>query len=378
MRAHLKHMTTFKVMDVLERAQELEKQGVDIVHMEVGEPDFDTPSEVVIALREAVERGETRYTHSLGIQELREEIARHYATTYSVHVDPECVVVTPGTSPAMLLAFGCLLNENEEVIITDPGYPCYHNFVRFLGGKIRRVPLREDEGYIPNPSLLKKHITPRTRAIIINSPANPTGAVIPEDVLKEICNLGPTIISDEIYHGLNYGTEVTSALCFSEDAFVVNGFSKAYAMTGWRLGYLIVPRPYLDAVQKMQQNFFISTNAFVQHAGIVALREGKNFVEKVKHEYMKRRDIMYEELINTGFEVRYRPSGAFYFLVNVKKLFPRSLEGAFELLEKAHVAVTPGVDFGEVSEGHLRFSYSVSEDKIKEGFKRIRKYLQER
>lgn len=368
-------ITPFIVMEVLERARELERQGVDVVHLEVGEPDFDVPLAVKEATRKALDRGLTHYTHSLGDLELREAICRHYEKTYGVFIKPEQVVVTSGTSPAMMLVFSSLLERGQEVVLSDPGYSCYPNFISFLGGVPVRVPVYEKDGFQPRAEAIRERIRDQTRAILINSPSNPTGNLLSEENMKAIAGLGPYIISDEIYHGLVYEGKEHSILEFTDHAFVLNGYSKLYAMTGLRLGYLIAPERFVRPIQKMQQNFFICASSLAQRAGIAALEETGPDVAEMKRIYNQRRKFMVRRLREMGFGITVEPTGAFYVFANAQHLSGDSYALAFDILEKAHVGVTPGIDFGPSGEGYLRFSYANSLQKIAEGLERIERYL---
>ncbi|NTV77249.1 MAG: pyridoxal phosphate-dependent aminotransferase [Methanothrix sp.] len=368
-------MAPFMVMEVLERAREMERQGVDIIHLEVGEPDFDVPSAVKKATIRALEEGATHYTHSMGDLELREAICRHYLDAYGVDVRPEQVVVTSGTSPAMMLAFAALLESGDEVIISDPGYACYPNFINFLGAVPARVPVFEQDGFQLTVKAIQERISQKTRAILINSPSNPTGCLISAADMKDVSGLSPYIISDEIYHGLVYEGQEHCILEFSDRAFVLNGFSKLYAMTGYRLGYLIAPLEFIRPIQKMQQNFFICAGSLAQRAGIAALEESGDEVKEMKSIYNRRRKFMIKRLKEMGLSVTVEPTGAFYVFANARKFSGDSYRLAFDILEKAHVGVTPGVDFGKNGEGYLRFSYANSMDKIAEGLNRLERYL---
>ncbi|MGK7345995.1 MAG: pyridoxal phosphate-dependent aminotransferase [Candidatus Nitrospinota bacterium M3_3B_026] len=369
-------INSFIVMDILEQAQQMERAGESVVHMEVGEPDFDTPEPIKKAGVAAIEQGRTKYTHSQGLIELRRAVAGHMKTEYGVAAPPETVVVTPGTSNALLLVLAAILDPGGEVIMADPGYPCYPNFVRFLGGKPVFVKVLEDEGFQLDPGRVKKKITDRTRAILINSPSNPTGALLEPEVLRRLAALGPLVISDEIYHGLVYEGEARSILELTDRAVVIDGFSKRYAMTGWRLGYAIVPPGLADAVKRMQQNINISPNSFVQWAGVEALKEGKPYVEKMRKTFDERRKFLLAELARLGLPAACPPRGAFYVFVNAGKLGENSLELAGEILRKAKVAVTPGIDFGPGGEGFLRFSYANSMENLKEGVRRLENFLE--
>ena len=368
----------FIVMDVLERAHELEREGRHIIHLQIGEPDFPTPACICDAAREAIAKGETHYTHSLGIIQLREAICEYYGDRYNVHIDPDRVLVTSGTSPALFMIFSALLEAGEEIIMSDPHYPCYPNFAEFLGARPIRIRVEEADGFQLRPAEIRKRIGPKTRAILINSPSNPTGNLLSPDRMEEIANLGPPVISDEIYHGLVYGQTEHSILEFTDDAFVLNGFSKLYAMTGWRLGYLIAPPEAIRPLQKIQQNFYISAGSISQWAGLTALRKAAPDVEKMRVTYDERRKYMIQRVKELGFGLAVEPAGAFYLLANAKHLAQSSYELAFEILEKAGVGVSPGIDFGRNAEGYLRFSYANSLENIKEGLNRIERFLKTR
>ena len=366
----------FIVMEVLEKAREMECRGIDVIHLEVGEPDFDVPPAVKEATCRALEEGLTHYTHSLGDLELREAICEHYQDTYEVCIKPEQVVVTSGTSPAMMLVFASLLERGQEVIISDPGYACYPNFINFLGGVPAKVPVYEKDGFQFRPEAIKERINRKTKAILINSPSNPTGNLLSEVTMKAIAECSPYIISDEIYHGLVYEGLEHSILEFSDNAFVLNGFSKIYAMTGYRLGYLIAPERFIRPIQKMQQNFFICAGSLSQRAGIAALQETGSDVADMKRIYNQRRKFMIKRLKEMGFSITVEPTGAFYVFANARSFSGDSYRLAFDILKNAHVGVTPGIDFGQNGEGYLRFSYANSLENIAEGLDRIERYLQ--
>lgn len=371
-------ISSFIVMDVLERAHELERDGIDIIHLEVGEPDFDTPSCIKEAACRALEEGYTHYTHSLGIPELREAICDYYHQTYGVSVNPDQVVIASGTSPAMFAMFSALLEPGDEVIISDPHYACYPNFIKFLQGVSVTVPVYEEDGFQFRPEAIAGKISPRTKAIFINSPSNPTGNLLSAERMQAIAELSPYIISDEIYHGLVYEGKEHSILEFTDKAFVLNGFSKLYAMTGWRLGYMIAPKPFIRPIQKIKQNFFISANAMVQRAGIAAITSCKDEVVRMKHTYDERRRFMIRRLKEIGLGITVEPTGAFYVFANAKHISGDSYALAFDILEKANVGVAPGIDFGQNGEGYLRFSYANSKENIAEGMDRLEEYLKTR
>ena len=365
-------------MDVLEKAQEMERTGESIIHLEIGEPDFETPKAIKDAGEEALRRGETRYTHSLGIPKLREAVCGHYQENYGLnHLEPDQILITSGTSPAFLVALSTILECGEEVILSDPHYPCYPNFVRFLGGIPKFTPVCAENAFQYEPEAIKSNFSSKTSAIIINSPANPTGSVLESERLAEIADMGFWVLSDEIYHGLVYAGRASSIMEYTNHCIVFNGFSKLYAMTGWRLGYLIVPKDLVRPMQKLLQNFFISANSVAQAAGYVALTspDVKKDVERMRETYDVRRRFMVHRLREIGFEVLKEPIGAFYVFAGAKSFTNDSYSFAFELLEKARVGVTPGTDFGSNGEGYIRFSYANSLENISEGLQRIETYL---
>ena len=371
----MQRIEPFLAVEVGDRAQALERQGVDVVHLEFGEPDFETPPVIREAAEKALKDGRTRYVETLGILPLREAIADHYAATYGVRVSPDQILVTPGTSPAMLLLFGHLVHPGDEVVLSDPYYACYPNFIRYADGVPVSVGVSEEDGFQYRPEAIRERLGPRTRAILVNSPANPTGSVLSAERMEAIAALGPTLVSDEIYHGLNYLGRDRSILEFTDRAFVLNGFSKAFAMTGWRLGYVVAPRDQIRSLQKVFGNFFISTNEFVQWAGVAALREAADEPRRFRAIFDERRRAMVAGLRAIGLGVRAEPMGAFYVLADARGFARDSTRFAFEILERCHVAVTPGAAFGANAEGYLRFSYAASLDRIREGLRRLGRFL---
>jgi len=369
---------SFIVMDVLERASTLARQGQDIIHLEVGEPDFDTPQCIKEAGIEAIRKGKTHYTHSQGIPDLRDAICQRYMDKYAVHVNPDQIIITSGTSPALLLIFSTLLESGDTIIASNPYYPCYPNIIRYVGGNCVFVNTKEDDGFQFRPEEAAQRISPQTKGILINSPSNPVGNLLSADRMKHIADLGTYIISDEIYHGLVYEGKEHTILEYTDKAFVLNGFSKLYAMTGWRLGYVIAPKDFVRPMQKMQQNFFISASSVSQWAGLAALSEAEEDVERMRTIFDQRRQYIVKRLRELGFGISVAPVGAFYALANAKHLSNNSYELAFEILEKAGVGVAPGIDFGSNAEGYLRFSYANSIENITEGLLRIEQFLKNR
>lgn len=378
-RTVIESIKPFMVMEVLERALALEKKGRSIIHMEIGEPDFPTPEKIIRAGIESLLAGDTHYTDSRGIPELRLAIAEYCGKRYGATVDPERVIVTMGVSPALLLVLSSLVeNDGDEIIMGNPCYPCYPNFTRYVGARPKFIPTREEEGFQLRPADVEKAIGPGTRAVMINSPANPTGTLIPPEDIEAIVSLGVPVISDEIYHGLVYGEREHSALEFSDRCYVLNGFSKLFAMTGWRLGYAILPEGALRRIQILQQNFFICPGSFVQRAAVTALRQDHPEIDEMIALYDERRLFLLGRLESLDLRCAVEPKGAFYIFVRAGHIDSNSYRLAFDILEKAGVALTPGIDFGERGEGYLRISYANSLENLKEGMDRLEGYLKGR
>lgn len=368
-------MTPFIVMDVLERAQAMEATGTNIIHLEVGEPDFDIPACVAEAAQNAYSEGRTHYTHSLGNPTLREAIAELYRNEYGVSVSHGQIVVTSGSSPAILMALMLICDAGGEVIISNPGYACYRNFILACNGVPVDVMLRPENGFQFDIEEVRKAITPRTRGIMINSPQNPAGTLLTEETMRGLASLGIPVISDEIYHGLVYEGKARSMLEFTENTLVVNGFSKRFAMTGLRLGYLVAPQEQMRRLQIIQQNLFICAPSTAQHAAIAALRSASGDVEAMRNTYNERRQYMVKRLREMGFVIHSEPKGAFYVFADARSFTGDAYAFAFDVLEKAHVGITPGTDFGSNGEGFVRFSYANSLDNIREGMDRMERYL---
>jgi aspartate/methionine/tyrosine aminotransferase len=364
-------------MEIMERAHELERVGADIVHLEVGEPDFDVPSCVLEAVARASRDGCTHYTHSLGLWELRVAIAEYYARRYAVQVAPERVIVTTGTSGGLALLMALLLNPGDEVLLPNPGYACYPNFVRAFHGSPTRFDVDPGDGYRYDPDRIQAAMSPRARALLVNSPANPTSAIQTRETLQSLSRLPTAIISDEIYHGLEYEAPAASMLEVTDDCFVLDGFSKRYAMTGWRLGWLVAPEPFVPALQRLQQNLFICPPSVAQHAALAAIRDADADVVRMRDAYRRRRDLLNAGLLRLGFGIAAPPQGAYYILADARHLDESSVRLAHRILEEAHVGVTPGLDFGGNAEGHLRFSFASAYDRIQEGLARLERWLSE-
>lgn len=371
-----KEITSFKVMDILEKALEME----DVIHLEIGEPDFDTPEEIKEEGIRAIKEEKLIYTHSMGMKELRVAVAEYYNEKYGTSVKYENVIITPGTSPALLLAVYVMLEHTgkKEILASNPGYACYPNFINIMSGKMVYFDLDIEDGFKIDVDKIREKLSDNSAALMINSPNNPTGKVITPKEYKEIAKLGIPVISDEIYQGLVYeGKRYDTALNYMEDAIVLNGFSKLFAMTGWRLGYMIVPDKYIELTQKLGQNLFISANTISQFAAIEALKN-KNVEKKIDEmvaEYNERRISAMEEIKKYNLKIAACPEGAYYIIIDIRDYSKDSLSFAYELLENAKVAVTPGIDFGSNLEGYIRISYATSKEDIKEGVRRLGDYI---
>ena len=373
----VEQMTSFIVMDVLERAVELQKEGKDIIHLEVGEPDFEPSACVLDAARAAYENGNTHYTHSLGDMELRQEISDFYKREYGVSVSPDRILVTSGSSPAILMALQVLCEAGSEVIISNPGYPCYRNFVLACHAKPVLVDVLAEEAFQYPIEEVKRKITDKTRAIFVNSPMNPTGTLVSDNVYQELAKLNVPIISDEIYSELTYDVEHCSPACIPgmrERTIVVNGFSKAFAMTGWRLGYICAPAPLTEQMLKIHQYGIMSSPTTSQFAAIEALKNGDEDIKMMVDEYNRRRRYIYNGLRSIGIE-SFEPEGAFYIFPSIEKFGLSSEEFCERLLYEGGVAIVPGNAFGESGEGFARISYAYSIKHITQALERIEAFV---
>ncbi|MFB6107066.1 MAG: aminotransferase class I/II-fold pyridoxal phosphate-dependent enzyme [Halobacteriaceae archaeon] len=369
--------TDFEAMNVLERANAMD----DVVHLEVGEPDFDPPSAVVDRAVASLRAGDVRYTEARGTPALRRAIAAHYERTYGVTVAPERVVVTPGSSPALALTTLALVDPGDEVVLTDPHYACYPNFVTLADGRVRTVPLAREDGFRVDPAALAEAL-PGARALLLNSPANPTGAVLPgatlEAAVAAAADAGARVVSDEIYHGLSYDAETRSVLEYTDEAFVLDGVSKRYGMTGWRLGWVVVPPDFVDAVNRLAQNLLICAPSFVQDAAVEALRTPPSFLADVRETYRERRDYLVDAVADwPGVTAGYEPGGAYYLLVDASDVFADAFAAADAFLD-AGVAVTPGPDFGAAAGDYVRLSYATDTESLAAADRRVRALLADR
>jgi len=371
----------FRVMAILARARELQARGRDIIHMEVGEPDFPTPEPVVAAGIAALRAGHTHYTPALGLPTLRQAIAGYYRERHGVEVPASRVCVTPGASGALLLVMAALFDPGEEVLLADPGYPCNRHFARLVEARGVGVPVGPETGYQLTADLVARHWGAKTRGVLVANPGNPTGTLIPEAELRAIHALvrekGGYLIVDEIYHELVYGEMPASSAGLGEDVIVLSSFSKYWLMTGWRLGWLLAPETLMPAIDRLAQNVFLSAPTVAQHAALAALAPAtRGLLEQSKAELRQRRDWLLPELERLGFRVGAAPQGAFYVYAGIDAFGMQAEALAEKLLLEAGVAITPGTDFGShAASRHVRFAYTTSLERIREAVGRMARAL---
>ena len=372
----------FHVMDLLARARKLEAAGRDVVHMEIGEPDFPTPEPVVAAGQKALADGHVHYTPALGLPALRDAVSRYYAERYGVSIDADRVVITPGSSAGLQLLMAALVDEGDEVLLTDPGYPCNRNFVHLMGGVPVALPAAAAAGFQPTPEQVNEAWSSRARVLMVATPANPTGGQLGETDLRKLAEAVSArqgvLIVDEIYQGLTYGGRDTTALALhSDDVVVVNSFSKYFGMTGWRVGWLVVPRALVPVMDKLAQNLYISAPTVAQHAAIAALAPAvRPLLDARRDEFRRRRDYLYTALDDLGFGIASAPPGAFYLYADCSAFTDDSYAFTRELLDEAGVAITPGRDFGVFEpHRHVRFAFTTSIERLREGVDRIRSFV---
>jgi aspartate/methionine/tyrosine aminotransferase len=371
----------FHVMALLARARELEAGGRSIIHMEIGEPDFVTPQPVIDAGVRALAKGHTHYTPAAGLAALRKRIAIFYRERYGVDVAAQRIVVTPGASAALQLVTAVLVNPGDTVLMADPGYPCNRNFVYLLNGDPLGLPVDASTGYQPVPDQVDAAWTQRTTALLVASPANPTGTLLSQQAISELYAVvkghNGSLVMDEIYHGLTYAAPASTALAVSDDIFVVNSFSKYFGMTGWRLGWLVAPQDYLADIDKLAQNLFLAAPTLAQYAALSAFEpENIAILEQRREAFRQRRDYLLPALRELGFAIPVTPEGAFYLYADCSRFTDDSYRFSKQLLEEAGVAITPGIDFGtHRPERHVRFAYTTSLENLQEGVRRLREYL---
>jgi len=388
------YIEPFHVMRVLKQAKEMEKAGHDVIHLEVGEPDFITPEPIIKAAKKALDNGLTQYTPAAGILELREAIANFYEVRYGVKVSPERILITPGATGALQLVLAVLLNSGDEVLLPDPGYPCNRHYVELYNGKPVAINTDADTHYQPIPSAIEKKWSRKTKALMLASPANPTGSILSKKELLEIAKLVKdkstndhpvALIVDEIYHGLTYEgsgdtqDKVSTALSLpdTDNLFVINSFSKYFGMTGWRLGWVVAPEAYIEALDRLAQNIFLCAPTPAQYAAIAAFDSASiDIMEERRKAFKSRRDFLLPELKKLGFKIPIEPKGAFYIYANCEELSKDSMQLASEILAETKVAITPGLDFGaNKPEKYVRFAYTTHIEGLQVAVERLKQYF---
>ena len=372
---------SFKVMDLLKRAKQLDSQGMDVVHMEAGEPDFATAAPIAEAAKKAIDMGMTQYTPAAGIPELREKISEWYFQHYGLNISADRIVVTTGASSALLMVFALLADAGQSFIMADPGYPCNRQFLRFLDAKSQLVAVEAAQNFQLTANLVSEHWSSDTAGVLLASPANPTGAVVHEQEMRAIANTvrakGGSLIVDELYHGLIYEEKDLSVLSIDPNAFVINSFSKYFGMTGWRLGWLVAPAEVAPELEKLAQNLMISPNTVSQFAALAAFEPKTiEILEARKAQFQLRRDLLVTGLRDIGFDIPLMPEGAFYVYADAKRFTDNAAEFCWSLLENDHIATTPGLDFGHHRcQDFVRFSYTTGLDRIELALERLRRRL---
>ncbi len=371
----------FHVMAVLARAKYLEAQGCDVIHMEIGEPDFTTPEPIIRAGQNALAAGHTGYTPALGLPALREAVAGLYARRHGIDLDPRRVIITPGGSAALLLVSALLVEPGQQVLMADPAYPCNRHFLRLVEGRARLIPTGPQTAYQLTPELVEQHWDADCRAVLAASPANPTGTLLSRAQLAALAQttrrLGGTLIVDEIYHGLTYGCEASSVLEVADDAFVLNSFSKYFGMTGWRLGWLVAPEAAVPELEKLAQNLYICAPHMAQQAALAAFGEDSLAIcEQRREAFRQRRDFLLPALRELGFDIPLTPDGAFYLYADMGRLGGDSDALCRHLIETEHLAITPGLDFGQYrASEHVRFAYTTSVARLEQAVERLARGL---
>ena len=379
--ARLADIEPFHVVELLTRARQLESEGRDIIHMEVGEPDFPTPELITNAAVNAINSGKTKYTQALGLPELREAISAFYRERYGVSVPASRIAVTNGASGALNLAFACLADPGSEWLLTDPGYPCNRHILRAFDGRPQNIPVGPETNFQPTPELLRQHWKATTSGLLVASPANPTGTLLTLaeiEALAEVCReKNGHFLVDEIYHGLTYEIDAPTACAAGDDIWVINSFSKYFQMTGWRLGWMVIPEAYVRDVEKLAQNLTLCPSTPAQYGALAAFEpETIALLESRRAEFRRRRDFLAPALERIGFRITARPEGAFYLYCDSSALADDSFTLAKDLLEKTGVAATPGLDFGSNEpEKHIRFAYTTGVDRLAEAVERLSRYF---
>ena len=371
----------FHVMALLARAHELQAAGHDVIHLEIGEPDFTTAEPIIAAGQAALAAGQTRYTSARGLPQLREALAGYYARHYGVGLDPERILITPGGSGALLLASSLLVDPGKHWLLADPGYPCNRHFLRLVEGAAQLVPVGPQQRYQLTAQLVETHWNAQSVGALVASPANPTGTVLHRDELAALStalkNRGGHLVVDEIYHGLTYGLDAPSVLEVDDQAFVLNSFSKYFGMTGWRLGWLVAPQVAVPELEKLAQNLYISASTVAQHAALACFEPATlEILEARRAEFARRRDYLLPALRELGFRIEVEPEGAFYLYADISAFGGNAYDLCRHLIETEFVAVTPGIDFGRhLADRHVRFAYTQSLPRLEEAVARIARGL---
>lgn len=371
----------FHVMALLARANELQADGHDVIHLEIGEPDFTTAAPIVAAGQAALANGHTRYTAARGLPQLREAISGFYAQRYGVNIDPQRILITPGGSGALLLASSLLVDPGKHWLLADPGYPCNRHFLRLVEGAAQLVPVGPEVRYQLNADLVERYWDQDSVGALVASPANPTGTLLSRDELaglsRALRERGGHLVVDEIYHGLTYGVDAASVLEVDDDAFVLNSFSKYFGMTGWRLGWAVLPDALLRPVEKLAQNLFIAPPTPAQHAALAAFKPATlALLDQRRDQFMARRDLLLPALRGFGFDIPVTPQGAFYIYAGCGRFADDSSAFCLRLLDEAGVAATPGLDFGRhTARTHLRFAYTTSRERLEQAIARLGRLL---
>jgi len=377
----MQYISPFHVMDLLAQAKQLEADGHDVIHLEVGEPDFDTPQAINNAAIEAIKSAKTKYTPATGLPELKQKIVDYYQQRLNTSLNPENIMITPGASGALQLALSVLVDCGQSVLMADPGYPCNRHFVRLLDACAQSIAVEEGSQYQLTHELIAQHWQENTAAVLIASPSNPTGTLIVRDEMQKIIEVveskNGVLLVDEIYQGLVYEQADFSAASLSRNIFVINSFSKFFTMTGWRLGWLIVPDDFIEPVDRLAQNLFLAPPTISQYAALSAFENDTLAVlDNQRDELNKRRQFLLKGLINLGFDIPVKPAGAFYIYANVSKFTNNSFNFCNALLHQSHVAITPGIDFGEhKASQHVRFAYTQKVEKLQLALDRIGDFL---
>lgn len=368
----------FRVVEVLTRAKQLEQQGRDIIHMAAGEPDFSTAEPIIRAAQQALERGETQYSPAAGIPQLRQALSDYYRSDYGLDISPSRIMITPGASGALLLLAGLLINPGDGMLMTDPGYPCNRHFLRLVEGEGQLVPVGPEQRYQLDAELAAAHWQSNTKGVMVASPANPSGEILSRAQLQGLFDLCQQrqghLIVDEIYHGLSFGEDAPSILSLTDEAFVINSFSKYFGMTGWRLGWLVAPEWAVPHLEKLAQNLFISMSTMSQYGALAAFTpECRAILNARRDEFARRRDFLYPALCELGFSIPHCPAGAFYLYAGIDRFSNNSQQFCLELLEEHGISITPGADFGRHrAEQHVRFAYTTGMAQLEKAVERLR------